>query len=151
MTSATQTRPPSRGLLARSLCLFGALFVGPWIGATLAMLAFIAMPGIFDAPAPPDELLGFWLVSLLGALIVGGPIALGALVLMLPFWRRPSLSLPLVLTATFVSTLVCGLWASSHRSFGDTLFSGGMAAFLLLSTASAALYWRLTKRWHSPA
>jgi len=99
-----------------------------------------------------------WAMFTFGAMFFGAPLALGAIVLMIPFLWRPRLSLSLVLATTALSVIAAKLLGSNIQlleefSIDQSLeeFSMDIAIMLALSLTSAAICWRLTKRWHSPA
>ena len=137
-------------VVVRVLCLLSALVIGPFIGATLVTVVTFVAPETFGVD-PVDASMAFamWGILTFGAMFFGVPLALGAIVLMIPFLWRPRLSLLLVLATTALSVIAAKLLGSHHQSLEE--FSTDIAILLALSLTSAAICWRLTKRWHSPA
>ncbi len=146
-------------VFVRILCLLSALVIGPFIGATITTVVTFVAPETFGAaPVDASMALAMWAMFTFGAMFFGAPLALGAIVLMIPFLWRPRLSLSLVLATTALSVIAAKLLGSNIQlleefSIDQSLeeFSMDIAIMLALSLTSAAICWRLTKRWHSPA
>ncbi len=137
-------------VFVRILCLLSALVIGPFIGATLVtVVTFVAPETIGATPLDADMALVMWGLVTFGAMFFGVPLALGAIVLMIPFLWLPHLSLSLVLATTALSVIAAKLLGPNLQSLEE--FSIDIAILLALSLTSAAICWRLTKRWHSPA
>lgn len=142
---ASSQKPGARLIFVRVLCLLSPLVISPLVIAPVLTL-FLVVFGVIKSEW--GSIVVTMMFGIFSALFIAGPIVLGVVILMLPFLRRPRLGLGLVVATTALSTIAYAL--PLNGEFENMPSPGGMARLLVFALTSAAICWRLTKRWHSP-
>lgn len=125
------------------------LFAPLAIGVQFAVVALVELAW-FRMPDNPGVAMGMFLASMAMAAAMSLPfVVFAAMLVWLLAARSPAIALWQVVLPACLS-LVLLAWLFRPPTFRGSLLLGHLLYFLLPALATAALCWRLTRRWHSP-